>query len=282
MQIDTLYPTSPILKRHIEYYYFLKTNSSDFNNTYYSFPNTLQSFNIHKNASCEIKTSFTRVYEDKANPYVTIVQGKYELPLLVHLKGRLDKVTIIFKPLGINQFINKTFAEVAAEECQVFTEWENDKEYIAFLSAFYKTNNNTERVLLLENFLLSRYYYKSESEVLQKPINQLMDFDKEYTIEEIAENISMNTRSFNRLFNKHVGITPISFRKIARFRHSLKNKLFSNRFKTLTEIGYESNFYDQSYFIRMYKSLTGDNPSNFFSSIEKLGDDQLIFRFIKK
>ena len=117
---------------------------------------------------------------------------------------------------------------------------------------------------------------------MQTALNQLTNFENETSIEEIAQSLSLNIRTFNRLFHRHFGISPVAFRKIARFRHSMKNKLFSDKFKTLTEIGYESNFYDQSYFINIYKNLTGNNPSKFFESIEKLADDRLIFKFIKK
>ncbi len=79
-----------------------------------------------------------------------------------------------------------------------------------------------------------------------------------------------------------MSISPVAWKKIARFRHSLKNKLFNARFKKLTEIGYDSNFYDQAYFIKVYNKLTGSNPTAFFKSIEKLGDDHLIFRFVKE
>lgn len=280
MRVKTFYPQNPVLKKHIEYYYFLKTNS-DFNETFYAFPNTLHSLNIHKNASCEIKPFFTAVYEDQANKYLTNVQGHPELPLLVNLRGRLDKVTIIFKPLGLNCFVKKSFNEVAGKHSQMFTEWEGS-EYTAFLDAFYKTSDNKKRAHLLENFLLTKYEPFSQEDAFQKVLNKLTDFENECSIEEIAQSISLNVRTFNRLFRKHLGISPVAFKKIARFRHSLKNKIFSEHLKTLTEIGYESNFYDQAYFVKMYKKLTGKNPSKFFDSIEKLADDQLIFEFINK
>ena len=118
--------------------------------------------------------------------------------------------------------------------------------------------------------------------MIQNALTLLTDFANELPIEEIAKRLLLNTRTFNRLFFKHFGISPVGFRKISRFRHSLRNRLFDARFTTLTEIGYESNFYDQSYFIKMYKKITGDNPSRFFNSIEKLADNQLIFRFVNK
>jgi len=282
MNVQTFYPQNPVLKKYVEYYYFLKTTSHDFTSIYYAFPNTLQAFNIHRHSRCEINSLSTIVHGDKKNKYLMIVQGKHELPLFVQLRGVLDKVTVIFKPLGLNHFIKSPLIKIAGKASQVFTEWCDDENYEGFLSLFYSTDDNKKRIHLLEEYLLCRYTPFGEEAILQQALNLLTDFNVEYSIEKIAQSLSMSTRSFNRLFCKHIGTSPVKYRKIARFRHSLKNKLFNDRFKTLTEIGYESNFYDQSYFNKMYKKITGDSPSRFFNSIEKLADDQLIFKFVNK
>lgn len=282
MDIQTFYPINPVLKNYIEYYYFLKTNSDDFTSTYYAFPNLLQPFNIHKYASCNINSHSTVVSGQKKNKYLMIVQGKHELPLFVQLKGSLDKITILFKPLGLNHFIQNSLIEVAGKPSQVFTGWYNDKNCKPFLDSFYGIKDNAERVTVLETYLLSRYRLLHEEAILQQAVHLLTDFNFEYSIDEIAKRTCVSVRSFNRIFIKHLGISPVGYRKIARFRHSLKNRLFNNQLKTLTEIGYESNYYDQSYFHKMYKKLTGQNPKRFFSTIEKLADDQLIFKFVNK
>jgi AraC-like DNA-binding protein len=281
IDIQTYYPENPILKEYIEYYYFLKTDSPDFLSRYYVFPNTLQAFNIHRFASCNISPHFIEVLGDKTNQYLMVAQGKFEVPLVVQLKGVLDKVTIIFKPLGLNHFINHPYIRILSESSQVFTDWYDDENCEGFLNSFYQTENNKARVNILEAYLLSQFKPFEEAALLQRALNMLTDFDNEYPIEQIIQRIGMNTRTFNRLFYKCLGISPIGFRKIARFRHSLQNKLFSDQFKKLTEIGYESNFHDQSYFIKMYKKITGNNPSQFFNSIDKLADDKLIFQFIQ-
>ncbi|GAB2811173.1 hypothetical protein GCM10027043_08230 [Ferruginibacter profundus] len=280
MEVETFYPVHPALCNHIEYYYFLKTDSANFSKAYYSFPNTNHSFNIHKNISCKIGADYIHINEAEQDNYTTIIQGKYETPLFIQLKGRLDKVTIIFKPLGLNHFIDQPFAAIAKKPSQLFGEWQHDIAYTNFLHAFYNTNNNRERVTLLETFLLSKYHERSEYHMLSNAIEQLTDFDSELSIETIAGNLGISTRTFNRLFYQQVGIAPVSFKKIARFRHSLKNRLFDDQFKKLTAIGYQSNFYDQSYFIKMYRKLTNETPSAFFKKTGKLADDQLIFKFI--
>lgn len=281
MKIETFYPKSLVLKEHIEYYYFLRTYARDFKTAYYSFPNTLQSFNIHRNASCEIGSNSTHVYGVPEKKYLLIAQGKYESPLQVLLEGKLDKVTINFKPLGLNHFIRRPLAAVTPGHSQTFHEWEQDAATSAFLHAFFHTNDNAARVDLLEEQLLRWYQPLANEALLRQAVSSLTDFTTEIPVQEIAENLSVRIRTFNRLFYNNMGITPVSFRKIARFRHSLTNRLFHERFKNLTDIGYESNFYDQAYFVKMYRKITGSNPGKFFKSVEKLADDHLIFQFLK-
>ncbi len=282
MKIDTFYPEHPLLKNYIEYYYFQKTNSHSFSTEYYAFPNTLQALNIHTNILCEIDAFKVKVTGVKQSNYTIILQGRFELPLHVLQKGKINKLTIIFKPLGLNHFIRSPFFKIASEPTQIFTEWDKEKNYQAFLNLFYKEQNNKKRIQILENYLVTLHTPCNEAAILKDTLDMLGDFNEELSIEEIAKRIQLSVRTFSRLFSKHLGISPVGFRKIARFRHSLTNKVFDTHFTSLTKIGYESNFYDQSYFNKIYKKVTGDNPSKFFNSIEKLADRQLIFKFVKK
>lgn len=282
MDIQTCYPVHPVLKKYIEYYYFLKTDSEMYSSTYYAFPNLLQSLNIHRHASCQIDTYSTYVRGNPADAPLMIVQGQHESPLFVRLSGCLDKITILFKPLGLNHFISKPLITVAGCTSQVFTDWDDAVNYKSFLTSFFTTGDNNQRISVLEEYLLTLYRELKEEDALQRSIALLTDFDTKYRIESIAALVGFSTRSFNRLFVKHLGIAPVGFRKIARFRHSLQNKLFQARFRTLTNIAYESNYYDQSYFHKMYKHLTGQNPMKFFSSIDSLADNRLVFQFVKK
>lgn len=282
MKFDAFYPRHQVLKDTIEYYYFEKTNSDDFSTEYYAFPNIVVPLNIHRNIACQIDGHQVKVTGVKDRNYKMILNGRYEIPLHVQQKGRIDKVTIIFKPLGLNCFIKAPFIEVARKPTQIFTEWIRTNNSSAFLKQFFEEQDNCKRILILEDYLLSLYRPFTDHLLLSNILSMLSDFSKEVPIEKIAKNSSLSSRTLDRLFKKHLGVSPVSFRKIARFRHSLKNKMFNSKFNTLTKIGYESNFYDQSYFSKVYKNLTGQNPKAFFNSIDKLADDRLLFKFIKK
>ena len=280
MQITPYYPIHPVLKKHIEYYYFLKTDSG-FETKYYAYPHIFQGINIHKHADCRIYKLTTKVFESKQNKYLSIIQGMRSVPLFAHLAGKLDKITIIFKPLGCNQFIRRPLGLVAPNQSQIFQEWDGSRHYREFLTSFYAVDDPDERIAFLEAFLMTEYKPLPETELLQTVISQLTDFEHNPAIGDIAKTLFIGKRTLHRLFKKHVGINPATFKKIARFRHSLKNKLFQEQFDNLTQIGYKSNFYDQSYFNRVYRQLTTENPSSFFKSIDKMADDKFILKFIK-
>lgn len=282
MNVQHHQPQNKILQKHLAFYYFLKTDDANFDTKYYAFPNTLTPLSLHQNIETEIEYYSTSVFGSKKKNNLALIQGMRTQPLFVNLQGKIDKITVVFKPLGLNHFVKKSFARICPKDSQVFSEWDENKDYQEFLRQFYSTESQNERINFLEEFLLKVYHPIENEELLQTSIALLNDFENEKNVEEIAAEIGLNVRTFNRVFKENLGISPIGFKKIARFRHSLNNRFFNEQFKRLTDLAYNSNFYDQSYFINIYKQMTGSNPKIFFDKVEKVGADKLLFQFLNK
>ncbi|MES2810185.1 MAG: helix-turn-helix domain-containing protein [Bacteroidota bacterium] len=277
MDIRTYSPRHPLLKQYVSYYYFLVVDDPDFSVTYYSFPNITTPLNIHKNIDTKIEPYSTSITESKQQNKVMIIQGMRKQPLLANLKGRLDKITIHFKPLGLNHFISQPFADIAPLDSQLFTDWSNTPGYEQFMVDFYSTRDLEKRVSILEDFLLTIYKPSNLHPLLVDAVNALTDFSKDQNIEQIAQKFGISTKTLSRFCSKHLGVSSIGFKNIARFRHSLQ---INQQGKSLTDVGYESNFCDQAYFINVYKQIAGSNPKAFFKSISKFADDQLVFKLL--
>ncbi len=134
--IKTYYPRDPHLASCIQYYYFMRSGR-EFNTAYFVFPNTNISLTIHKNISYTIAERSIAVSGSDENNHVALVQGMRELPVYVSLEGELDKLTIVFHPLGLNHFIQDTYLAVAAKETQLCSTWDDKAQYTAFIKAFY-------------------------------------------------------------------------------------------------------------------------------------------------
>lgn len=132
------------------------------------------------------------------------------------------------------------------------------------------------QISVLENFLL-RNKQDYDLTLMYKAIAYLEDVNNELTIAEIATLLHMNLKTFQRHFYKHLACTPSNYRRIVKFRQSLNSGLLAKDLKKLTTLTYESNYYDQSYFVREYKNLTGLNPKAFFNKISALNEHKMIW-----
>ncbi|WP_316831810.1 helix-turn-helix domain-containing protein [Pedobacter aquatilis] len=275
-EVRVFYPKEPLLREHIAYYYFLETDES-FHAHYFSFPNTITSFNIHREVKAEISENRIKVSHDPMNEHLIIVQGRYTTPLEVELAGMLDKVTIGFKPLGIGHFMAGNYGDIAPSASQVFTAWANEPEYPGFIKAFYKCDNAEKRIEILEAFLLSLYHSTGNQETMAEAFALIADIDTQPAISAIARHLGLNERTFSRMVRRSLGTSADAFRQICRFRKSMNAKLFSDQFISLSQACYQANYYDQAYFNKLYRKATGTKPGSFFKDVATFAEGNLIF-----
>ena len=79
-------------------------------------------------------------------------------------------------------------------------------------------------------------------------------------IKELNERLFISQSPFEKRFRKLVGTTPKKFASIIRFNTVLDQLSHT---KSLTDICYEYNFFDQAHFIKDFRQYTGDTPENF-------------------
>lgn len=85
-------------------------------------------------------------------------------------------------------------------------------------------------------------------------------------VSELAERNFLSIRQFERNFKNYSGFSPKLFTRISRFQNTLKQ--FQSE-KPLTQIAYDSGYYDQSHFIRDFKEFSGKHPKLFSKQIQK-------------
>ena len=127
MQVKTYYPENACLARHIAYFYYIQSNTRSFSTNYYAFPNIYSGLSIYKSAGFQVNFNSLTVHSDFLNHRLTLIQSRYISPLKVSLNGPVDLVNIVFKPLGVNNFISSPYFELTRQVSQVFDEWEGHK-----------------------------------------------------------------------------------------------------------------------------------------------------------
>lgn len=270
--LKTIYPNSEILKNYIEYFYVFEGNWPQ-KLSYLAFPHYFTGVSFFKDI--EIKRSNFQVEfseSAKQNNHIEIL-GKYLSPVRINYQGKIKEVSIIFKPLGINRFLKNHYLL----EAPMFSQSFNNKDWLNFGETFL---SNQLDLNILEEFLLSELNETKEISEFEKCLSYFHHSEQDFLIGEIADNLGINLKTFQRHFTNHIGCSPVEYRRICRFRNSIDSKISSNELKSLTEITFENNFFDQSYFIKEFKKLTQHNPKDFFKVTHQIDGKNIIWEIL--
>jgi AraC-like DNA-binding protein len=280
MDINVLKPRDPTLRRFIRHYYFLKSESADFRQAYVTFPQLtipLSLFNRVRTGLRPDRRQATCWHDPQAGPHGT-VDGIFTRPMLIEYRGAIDEVTVVFEPLGLNQFLPCEFAAVAVGPgSQTFNPY--GVEFDQLLANLFASPRAEERRQLLEDFLLARYT-PFHNVVLARALEILVDVDRDVSVSELARSLAVSHKTLTRLFQRHLGATPVVLRRIARFRRSLELRFGGREVPNLTRIAQLSNYYDQPQFIKQYHQLTGESPSEFFRHVSAFGAQDIFWRML--
>jgi AraC-like DNA-binding protein len=123
----------------------------------------------------------------------------------------------------------------------------------------------SKRIELVEAFLLNRLSHVGKKlhyvTLIGSVMNELHQQAFYDNIENVASGYGVTARYLQKIFLQYTGLTPKLYSKIHRFQNSLQ--LVAQKDMSLTSIAYECGYFDQSHFIRDFKSFTGAVPSGF-------------------
>lgn len=116
------------------------------------------------------------------------------------------------------------------------------------------------RIKVVEQFLVSQLKYISTDKLIVEAVRLIYQSNGTIRVKELNEKLFISQSPFEKRFRKVVGTTPKKFASIVRF-NTVLDRL--NTTKSLTEICYENNFFDQAHLIKDFKQFTGDTPEKF-------------------
>lgn len=270
--LKTITPSSPILKKYIECFYFYEGESSA-KFRYFAFPHYHTGLSFFKGAVIHRQQWRVDISESNHTEVKIEILGKYTCPILIEYTGKLKEISIVFKPLGLNRFFRENYQSMAPQYSQ---ELVNNIWNTLGDNLFFEEGDLPQ----LESFLLSQCIESSAFKKLEESLLILDNVNDETSIAEIALKLGFQLKTFQRHFKKHMGCSAVEYRRICRFRNSITSKLNVDQLKTLTALTYESGYFDQSYFIKEFRKLTHHNPKEFFKVANKVDGDKIVWEIL--
>lgn len=189
--------------------------------------------------------------------------GQIIRPLIFKSFGKNTMLGIRFYPHGASVFLN--------EDLSLFNNHVTNlidvagKDVHTLHARLLDTLSADRRMELVEAFLLNKLSLSGKRfeklTLVGHVIKELRQDDFFDNIENVAARYGITSRYLQKLFLLHTGLTPKLYAKINRFQNSLL--LVAKGSTSLTDIAYECGYFDQSHFIREFRSFTGFAPSAF-------------------
>lgn len=105
---------------------------------------------------------------------------------------------------------------------------------------------------------------KAEIQLIQFATAIIANNPSKESLLNVQKQLCMTERTFERLFDKRVGIPPSLFRRICQFNSAFQ-QLNNRRFGKLTDLAFENGYADQSHFIRTFREFTNITPKEYLN-----------------
>lgn len=126
-----------------------------------------------------------------------------------------------------------------------------------------ETGSWDQRIEIVEAYLLNQLSLSEQNlgkiTVISNVMNEFRSTTFFDNIDNVASRYGISARYLQKLFLQYTGLTPKLYNKVNRFQHSLR--LITEKETSLTSVAYDCGYFDQSHFIREFKSFTGLTPS---------------------
>jgi AraC-like DNA-binding protein len=277
MEIRVYKPRNQQLQQYIECFYTLTRTEDDKPFSYLTFPNNFTIHTIDANSATIIKeNNITATANVPLNGLDSFLAPHTNQPLLnSYERGIVNEITIYFKPLGINAFLENTLGFYYKTQYPFIPFLDYQSKMIEILSL----NDDETKIAQLENYWLSKLI-GFEHPFLHSIIGELMDQDNSASISALANKYRISRVTLNRQFALHIGKTPSEFKRVNRFRKAMKYYGFNANDKNLTSLTYQAQYFDQSHMIKDFSGFTNYSPKNFFSKLSSLKDGQINWLFL--
>jgi AraC-like DNA-binding protein len=197
-----------------------------------------------------------------------MVLGQTIEPFYIEPTGYVNTFAVRFYPYGFANFVTAPINNLANKETPIALLF-GESPASSLEQKIIQAKDTAERIAIVEKFLLDKLNDQVTIDgIVKTTIDTLLSTKGSSPIKTILEKDLSKRRQLERKFSKQIGISPKQLGKVIRLQTALK-MLLNQEPGSLTQIAYESQYYDQTHFIKDFKEFTGTTPKEF------LDDDKM-------
>ncbi|MBE9098249.1 AraC family transcriptional regulator [Vacuolonema iberomarrocanum] len=251
------YKPNHYLSDFVKYYWQLELNSNS---------QTTHTERVIPSGELQIifhyRTPFTEISnqnQSSIQPQCLIDGPQTEYKDIVTAPGSVGMIAVVLYPYALRAFFPNSVSEFTNQSIPldnvVSTKTKELQERIV------EVNSTYPRILLIEQFLLSRLSIHNDFSITREAVNILTKANGQLTVSEVANELNISKRQLERIFLRNIGISPKKFGRIIRFNTTIK---CFEEVESLTKLTYKAGYFDLSHLIHDFREFTGLSPKEFF------------------
>jgi AraC-like DNA-binding protein len=103
---------------------------------------------------------------------------------------------------------------------------------------------------------------KNQSPVIKYAAGKISSQPSKEILLHLQKELHITERTFQRMFEKNIGIAPNLYRRICQFNSAFQ-QLNSRKYRKISDIAFENGYTDQSHYIRSFKEFTNLTPKEY-------------------
>lgn len=263
-------PKNKILEKYIDTFYFHHSDEEGQFKRIIFFPNTKNALTIYKNGTLRYENQLhLKIDNNSSNGFGVFFGGIQKTHIISDIEGSFQKIGIIFKPTGINYFLQENLKKLILKNKFEFNHF--NETLFPVLTTVYAETDFERKAILLENFFLEHLKEKEELKIIELGIEIIENSNDKVKIADVAKRLCVSSKTLNRKFQTHLNCSPKHYSKVVVFRKAILK--YKRDQANLTAIALDNWYFDQSDFIKNFKKLAGKNPSAILKHIKDLGNN---------
>jgi AraC-like DNA-binding protein len=257
------------LKKYIDYYWWIETSEGE----------------IKSNSERVLADSSLEIIFHFSNPVLRLnnnglleqeptklLIGQTVKPYTIVSTEKTSMLGIKFHSHTAKFFFDISISEMKDKHFDLSDFWGNNANILH--DQLSETDLLNSKIAVIESYLNKIKSQKMEVNLfVENTINEMMNQNGNICIKKICSENNFTTRHLEKLFLNNVGLSPKIVSRIYQFQYALK--LMKHNSKSLTSLGLDAGYFDQSHFIKNFKDFAACTPSQYVK--EKFPLQDLLF-----
>lgn len=174
----------------------------------------------------------------------------------------IGTLLVFFREAGAAMFFKQPIHELFRESVSL-DYFMLRSELLLLEEQLYEAKTDSKKVQVIERFLLKQLSPSQPDQLVLGALALIHQAKGNIRIKELATQLNTSQSPLEKKFRAAVGTSPKKYASIVRFKNIIEQY---NLAHSMTALGIDGGYYDQSHFIKQFKNFTGDTPEDFFAN----------------